>query len=569
MNRFTSLYQSLDEAAGNKVRDAALYAYFDGISSEEASWAIHLLSGGKINAGRHRIATTKELREWISELTGLPLWLVEDSYRHVGDLAETLALLVAAREGDEQHHIMPLPQGVGWRVPDASSSLTEWVQAFLLPLASESVETRKTAVQWAWLRLHGVSRLVFNKLLTGSLRVGVSRRTLQSVLARRAGLSTADMAHRMVGEWMPSPASFEALMDTSVSAQALDKPYPFFLASPLQADVVSLGDVADWQAEWKWDGIRVQLVRREGFSPYLWSRGEERLDGRFPELESKAEQLPQGVVLDGELIAWDAQTHCPRAFIALQKRIQKRKPSAKLLQEVPVRILFYDLLERDGEDWRARPLAERRQALEELISHTQADAAAGADAAADNPLLPLFALSPALSFRDWSEFKALREQAADHHAEGVMLKSLKSTYQEGRRRGDWWKWKLDPFTVDAVLIYAQSGSGRRSTLHTDYTFAVWNGDGVLVPIAKAYSGLTDAEILKLDRWIRAHTLERFGPVRSVKAEQVFEIGFEAVNRSSRHKSGVAVRFPRILRWRDDKTVQEADTLATLQSLCRE
>ena len=310
----------------------------------------------------------------------------------------------------------------------------------------------------------------------------------------------------------------------------------------------------EWLAEWKWDGIRVQLIRREGHPPYLWSRGEERLDGRFPELETQALHLPAGVVLDGELLAWDEEQRLPRPFVALQKRIQKRKPSARLQQEVPIHIVFYDLLEMDGKDWRPRPLQERRSALQHLLQSTSQ---------------PSFQLSPEVNFSDWSELAELRNASASHHAEGLMLKQHSSPYLEGRKRGAWWKWKVDPFTIDAVLVYAQSGSGRRSTLHTDYTFAVWNEEGVLVPVAKAYSGLTDAELARMDKWIRSHTLERFGPVRSVQPEKVFEIAFEAVNRSSRHKSGVAVRFPRILRSREDKTAAEADHLQTLLALCRE
>lgn len=553
MNRFTALYMELDQASGSKAREAALQAYFAGAGSAEASWAIHVLVGGKVNAGRQRIAKTTELRAWVSELTGLPLWLVEDSYRQVGDLAETLALLVAPLKAGQRPEVCA---GAAWQVPESGTPLDAWIERFLLPLAAEPPEVRKAAVQAAWLRLDAASRFVFNKLLTGSLRVGVSRRTVQLSLARLAGVPVADMAHRMVGEWQPAPQAYEALMDTQLSARALDKPYPFFLASPLPAAAEALGDPALWQAEWKWDGIRVQLVRRKGQAAYLWSRGEERLDGRFPELEAQAAQLPAGLVLDGELLAWDEAERLPRPFVALQKRIQKRRPSARLLAEVPVRILFYDLLELDGQDWRPRPLSARRAELERLLGQVQSTA-------------PLLALSPLIGFGDWGALAQLREQSAARHAEGLMLKALASAYQEGRRRGDWWKWKTDPFAIDAVLIYAQSGSGRRSTLHTDYTFAVWSDGGALVPVAKAYSGLTDAEILKLDKWIRAHTVERFGPVRSVVPALVFEIGFEAVNRSARHKSGVAVRFPRILRWRDDKTAGQADKLSALQALCRD
>ncbi len=559
MNRFVALYQALDEASGTRERELALQHYFAQVGAAEASWAVYILSGGKVNTGKHRVAKTTELREWVSELTQLPRWLVDDSYRQVGDLAETIALLVAAREKQGQGVASPdlssqaidVPQ-----VPDNDSRLDDWTERFLVPLAAQDLETRKRAIQATWLRLDTASRLVFNKLLTGSLRAGVSKRSLQNSLAPLVGVSAADMAHRMVGEWQPTAQAFEMLMNPDINAQLLDKPYPFYLASPLAQDLAELGEPHDWLAEWKWDGIRVQLVRRQGHAPYLWSRGEERLDGRFPELEEAAAALPQGLVLDGELLAWDSEAQIPQGFGKLQRRIQKRKPSARLLQETPVRILFYDLLEFNGEDWRQRPLQERRAKVQDVLASLEPS---GSD---------VFGLSPQVPFEHWEQLALLRASASQQHAEGLMLKSLASPYKEGRRRGDWWKWKLDPFSIDAVLIYAQAGSGRRSTLHTDYTFAVWNGDA-LVPVAKAYSGLTDAEILRLDKWIRANTLERFGPVRSVTPSLVFEIAFEGVNRSSRHKSGVAVRFPRIARWREDKTAQDADHLSTLLQLCNE
>ncbi|MGH8078861.1 MAG: cisplatin damage response ATP-dependent DNA ligase, partial [Lysobacter sp.] len=328
-------------------------------------------------------------------------------------------------------------------------------------------------------------------------------------------------------------------------------PYPFFLASPLEAARGSLGPIEGWLLEWKWDGIRLQLIRRQG-EVALWSRGEERLDGRFPEIEAAASTLPRDCVLDGELLGWRGDAEQPLPFTALQTRIQRRKPGAKTLAATPVQVLAYDLLELDGEDWRARPLAQRRDALEGLLT-------AHGD--------PRLRLSPSVQVNSWEAAAILRRGARERGVEGLMLKRLASVYQSGRRRGDWWKWKIDPLTIDAVLIYAQSGHGRRSTLFTDYTFALWEGD-VLLPVAKAYSGLDDKEILNLDRWIRAHTVERFGPVRAVEPVHVFELGFEAVNRSSRHKSGIAVRFPRILRWRHDKPASEADRLDTLRALAR-
>nr|MDQ3057770.1 cisplatin damage response ATP-dependent DNA ligase [Pseudomonadota bacterium] len=317
----------------------------------------------------------------------------------------------------------------------------------------------------------------------------------------------------------------------------------------------ALGDIDDWLLEWKWDGIRLQLIRRDG-EVALWSRGEERLDGRFPEIESAAALLPRDCVLDGELLAW-REGDAPMPFTALQTRIQRLKPGAKTLKDTPVRVQVYDLLELDGDDWRERPLSDRRAALEALVASIPDPEAGGAR----------FALSPRVQASDWVTAATLRSGARERGVEGLMLKRLSSPYQAGRRRGDWWKWKIDPLTIDAVLLYAQSGHGRRSTLYTDYTFGLWDGD-TLVPVAKAYSGLDDNEILALDKWIRAHTLERFGPVRSVQAHHVFELGFEAVNKSGRHKSGIAVRFPRILRWRKDKPMSEADRLDTLRALAR-
>ena len=554
MNRFATLYQALDQAGGNKAREQALQAYFAQVDAAEASWAIFVLAGGKINAGKNRMASTTELRAWLGALVQLPDWMVDDCYRQVGDLAETLALLVEAERARAQVAAPPPSLANAWQIPSTDSNLLQWVEGFLLPLVQEPASVRQQAIQATWLQLDAWSRFVFNKLLTGSLRVGVSKRMLQTSLAPLAGISPADMAHRMIGEWLPVPASYVALMHPETDAQALNKPYPFYLASPLQEPVESLGTEADWLAEWKWDGIRVQLIRRAGQTPYLWSRGEERLDGRFPELEAQALQLPAGVVLDGELLAWDRENALPRPFVALQKRIQKRSPSAKLQKDVPVHILFYDLLELDGHDLRAQPLQMRREALQQLL---------------DTAAAPGLQISPEVPYSQWQDLAAVREQSTAMNAEGLMLKQRSAPYLEGRKRGAWWKWKVDPFTIDAVLIYAQSGSGRRSTLHTDYTFAVWNEEGALVPVAKAYSGLTDAELKKMDKWIRSHIIERFGPVRSVQPELVFEIAFEAVNRSSRHKSGVAVRFPRILRWREDKKPADADHLHALLALCKE
>lgn len=538
MRRFAALYTELDRSTATLDKRAALVAYFRDAPPRDAAWALHLLAGGKVAGPKRRIAGTRELREWIAAEAGLPDWLVDDSYDQVGDLAETLALLLDDPAG-----------------PAPDLGLADWIETRLLPVANQAPEVRRAVVTDAWRSLCFEERLAFNKLLTGALRVGVSQRLVQQALAELSGVDIARIAQRMLGAWAPTPAFVRDLLSAEALPGDRQQPYPFFLASPLELEAEAspgerLGAIDDWLLEWKWDGIRLQLIHRDA-EPALWSRGEERLDGRFPEIEAAAASLPRRCVIDGELLAW-ADGEAPLPFTALQKRIQRLKPGAKTLADTPVRVLAYDLLELDGEDLRERPLDARRALLAGLL------AAHGE---------PRIALSPEVRAADWAAAAALREASRERGVEGLMLKRRGSAYQAGRRRGDWWKWKVDPLTVDAVLLYAQSGHGRRSTLYTDYTFGLWDGDA-LVPVAKAYSGLDDQEILALDRWIRANTLERFGPVRSVPAHHVFELGFEAVNRSSRHKSGVAVRFPRILRWRHDKPVAEADRLDALKALAR-
>lgn len=529
MKRFAALYRELDRSTATLDKRAALVAYFRDAPPADAAWALWLLSGGKLS----RIANTRELHEWIVDESGLPGWLVEESHAHVGDLAETLSLLL----DDPVLAALERP-------------LSEWIERHLLPVTAQAPELRRDAVLEGWRTLPADERLLFNKLLTGALRVGVSQRLVQQALAELSGLDIALLAQRMLGAWTPTTDFLRDLLSSQPLASDRQQPYPFFLASPLEVEPSALGSIDDWLLEWKWDGIRLQLLRRDG-EVVLWSRGEERLDGRFPEIEAVAATLPFDAVLDGELLGW-REGDAPLPFTALQTRIQRRKPGAKVLADTPARVLAYDLLELRGQDLRERPLHERRRMLEDVVAQFDGRG---------------IVVSPRVEARDWNQAAQLRAQARERGVEGLMLKRADSPYRSGRRRGDWWKWKIDPLTVDAVLMYAQPGSGRRSTLHTDYTFGVWDGE-TLVPVAKAYSGLDDSEILQLDRWIRANTLERFGPVRVVPAQHVFELGFEAVNRSTRHKSGIAVRFPRILRWRHDKPPPEADRLDTLRALAR-
>ncbi|MBB5985070.1 ATP-dependent DNA ligase [Sphingobium lignivorans] len=531
MRRFADLFQRLDRSTGTLEKRAALVRYFRDAPPRDAAWALWLLAGNKIGGPRAKLAGSRELRAWIAETSDTPEWLVDASYDQVGDLAETLALLL-----DD-------PADASEDIP-----LATWIEDILLPVANAPEGDRRAVVERAWRTLPFGERFLFNKLLTGSLRVGVSRGLVQQALAELSGVEIALIAQRMLGAWAPSADFLAGLLSPEPQPGDMASPYPFFLASPLEQLAEALGPLEDWLVEWKWDGIRLQLIRRSG-DLALWSRGEERLDGRFPEIEAAAALLPRHAVIDGELLAWDAGD-APLPFTALQTRIQRLKPGARTLAQAPARVLAYDLLELDGTDLRDRPLTDRRAALAALL------------ATLDDRRI---ALSPEIMADDWTHAAALREMARERGVEGLMLKRRSSPYQHGRRRGDWWKWKVDPMTIDAVLIYAQSGHGRRSTLHTDYTFGLWDGDA-LVPVAKAYSGLSDAEILQVDQWVRKHTRERFGPVRSVEPELVFELAFEAVNLSRRHKSGVAVRFPRILRWRTDKPASEADRLETLKAL---
>lgn len=529
MKRFATLYAELDATTSINRKLEALTAYLDDAPDSDKIWAIALLSGRT----PRRTVTATELREWAARHAGLPLWLFEESYAVVGDLAETIA------------HVLPEPE------PGDSRSLDALMRE-IGALTGRDVAARERFVTQAWRQLAAGERLVFNKLITGGFRVGVSQKLMTRALARATGVEEAVVAERIMGDWRPGDTTFAALLSADTQGAAASRPYPFFLAHPLEADVETLGEPADWIAERKWDGIRGQLIRRAGCT-FLWSRGEELVTDRFPEIAAAGDALPDGTVIDGEILPWRGDA--PLSFQVLQTRIGRKTASRRVLADAPVVLMAYDLVERDGEDIRGRPLAERRAALADLAAHLP------------SPLA--LRLSAAVQFADWAALARVREASRAHGAEGLMLKRRDSVYGIGRRKGGWWKWKLDPFTIDAVMVYAQSGHGRRANLFTDLTFALWGGDGELVPFAKAYSGLTDAEFDELSRWVRRNTQERFGPVRRVTPFHVFEIGFEGLQRSGRHKSGLAVRFPRILRWRRDKTIASANRLRDLEALLDE
>jgi DNA ligase-1 len=523
---FARLYTTLDETTATGEKIAALAEYFRTAPAGDAAWAVHFLIGRRPK----RLVSAPKLAAWASEAAGIPPWLFEESRAMVGDLAETITLLL----------------------PDTGESndrsLSHWVEQRLLPLRGQDEAVQKQEMLGAWRELDRRERFVWNKLITGAFRVGVSGGLVERALALATGVPESAIAHRLTGGWEPTAEFFTRLCAEDVRDTDVSRPYPFFLAYPLEDPVESLGDAAQWIAEWKWDGIRSQLVRRAGRT-FLWSRGDELLNGRFPEVEEPAALLPEGTVLDGELLPWVGDRPLP--FAQLQRRIGRKALPGKILDEVPVVLVAYDLLEQAGEDLRALALAERRARLSALLAAT--------------PSAGRLILSPTVEAGDWAAMAEARERARELGAEGLMLKRLGSGYGVGRRRGDWWKWKVEPYAVDAVLMYAQAGSGRRAGLFTDYTFGVWDGER-LVAFAKAYSGLTDGEIRQVDAFIRRNTVEKHGPVRVVRPELVFELAFEGIQPSPRHKSGVAVRFPRIARWRTDKRPEEADSLATVRSL---
>jgi len=545
MKAFADLYRELDASTSSLAKQAALQRYLRAAPARDAAWAVYFLAGGK----PRQLAPTRLLREQARLAAGLPEWLFDESYEAVGDLAETIALL------------LPAPQTV------LELPLADWMEQHLLALRGQAPEALARVLQEHWRMLAAAQRLVYFKLITGAFRVGVSKLQVTQALAAVSGVDAKLIAQRLMGYThigaRPTAADYAALIAADEGAGGSGmrggQPYPFFLAHPFnlpleQFDAV-LGPADGWLVEWKWDGIRAQLVKREG-QVSVWTRGEELVSDRYPELQAMGEGLPDGTVLDGEILVWRDGRAQP--FAELQQRIGRKTLSAKLLRELPVVLCVYDLLEEEGADLRALPQHARRARLEQLI------------AAHAHPQLEL---SPLLRGADWAELARQREQARALGVEGMMLKRLDAQYGVGRTKdvGVWWKWKIDPLSVDAVLIYAQRGHGRRASLYSDYTFAVWNGPQddparQLVPFAKAYSGLTDAEMRAVDAVIRKTTVETFGPVRSVTPTMVFELGFEGIAASKRHKSGIAVRFPRMLRRREDKPVEEADTLATLQAL---
>ncbi|MBK7410003.1 MAG: ATP-dependent DNA ligase [Saprospirales bacterium] len=525
MKNFAQLFAQLDQTAKAPEKVAALVSYFESAEASDKLWTIAMLS----RRPPGRVLTTAVLRKWALEYANLPNWLFEESYKMVGDLAETIALILPPAAGGEEH------------------TLSYWID-FARALAENEESEKKHAVFKAWSYMPPDERFLFNKLLTGGLRLGMSQKLMIMALAQHTGLEENLVAHRLISEWSPDESSFEELLFQGEEEAALSKPYPFFLAYPLEQDPQKLGEVHEWQFERKWEGIRAQLIIRQG-QLFVWSRAEELLTDKFPEYHSLLESLPNGIALDGEILPFkDGQ---PLPLNELHTRLVRKSVTKKALQETPVIFKAYDVLEWQGSDLRTKPLTARRELLEQLA-----------------PAGEVLHVSELLEIESWEEAMQERDKAREYHCGGLMIKRKSSPYRSGRKQGDWWKYKVPPFTIDAVLLYAQRGDGRKANLYTEFTFAVWDEEGQLVPFTKTGSGLTESELFELTEWVRKNTVERFGPVRSVKPEFVFEIEFDGIDRSTRHKSGVTLRAPRVVRWRRDGKVEEAGRLTGLREMLK-
>jgi len=561
MKQFAQLIRTIDGTNKTNLKVTALTDYFKTAPDDDKLWTIAILSHRRPK----RPANTTLMREWATDISGIPMWLFEESYHIVGDLAETIALILPTTN------------------ESSDKSLAQIIQE-LIELRAKDEADKKAYLQENWLKLNYYERFCFNKIMTGGFRIGVSQKLMTRALAQATGIDKDVLAHKLMGSWTGENTTFKELIYEDNEVAMRGKPYPFYLAYAVEDEVSDLGDVSQWRAEHKWDGIRSQTIIRAN-ELFVWSRGEELVTDKYPEFQAFLGKIPDGTVIDGEILPYKNGEILN--FNDLQKRIGRKTVGKKLLEDVPVIIMAYDLMEWQGKDIREKPFIERRNLLEQLLidiknndkqiphhvrnnnkeserSETEKVSFSSSSSSSNSNEAPIL-LSETMNFKSWEEMAVERSLSRKRKSEGLMLKRKDSPYLVGRKKGDWWKWKVDPLTIDAVLTYAMRGHGRRANLYTDYTFGLWQ-DGELVTFAKAYSGLTDAEFKKIDAWIKKNTLERFGPVRSVTPHHVFEIAFEGIAPSKRHKSGVATRFPRIVRWRQDKPMEEANTLDDLKAL---
>jgi DNA ligase-1 len=528
LKEFAHLITSIDQS--NKTNDKvnALKNYFKVANDKDKIWTLALFTHRKPK----RTVNTSLLKEWVTEWTGIPEWLFQESYHVVGDLAETIALLLTSN---------------GAKGKEVDNPLSYYIET-LINLRDKTIDEKKEHLEIIYEELDPQERFVFTKIITGGWRLGVSQNLITKALSEAFEIDKAILAHRLMGDWSPENFTFQELILEESQNDLASRPYPFCLAHPIETtEIQSDLNPTKWQAEWKWDGIRGQIIKRSN-EVFIWSRGEELITEKFPELEEMAKSLPNGTVLDGEIIAF--KNGVPLSFSVLQTRIGRKSITKNLINKAPIVFICYDLIENQGTDIRTEALSSRNELLTNLISQINH---------------PFLLASESIKFSDWEELIEIRKKSRSLKTEGLMLKKKESIYEAGRKRGSWWKWKIAPLTIDGVMIYAQKGHGRRADLYSDYTFAVWN-ENELIPFAKAYSGLTDAEMKKVDAFVKKNTKEKFGPVRTVTPKLIFEIAFEGIQASNRHKSGIALRFPRIKRWRHDKSVSDANKLSDLQEL---
>ncbi|MEP6594867.1 MAG: ATP-dependent DNA ligase, partial [Ginsengibacter sp.] len=469
LTMFAALVTQISSSTKTNDKLEALAEYFTLAEDKDKVWVIAIFSGRR----PRRIVSSTLLSEWCIELANLPPWLFSECYSMVGDLGETIALL--------------LPESLSKE--DKGESLSYYLEKFI-EIEKQDEAIRKKFILDSWQQMNNSERFVFNKLITGNFRIGVSQKMMVNALSKIVELSSSVIAHRISGNWDPVTTTFAQLLTEDNISTDDSKPYPFYLAYALEEEPETLGDPSDWQAEWKWDGIRGQMIKRNN-ELYVWSRGEELMTDKFPEYFILKDLLPDGVVLDGEIIP--AENGKPLPFAVLQTRIGRKNITKKQLLDAPICFFAYDLLEYERVDWRDKPLSERRKQLEKILAPIRQRS---------------IQLSEVISFTNWNELADVRRTSREMNSEGIMLKRKNSIYQVGRKRGDWWKWKIDALTIDCVMVYAQKGSGRRSGLYTDYTFAVKDGDKLVV-FTKAYSGLTDKEFAQVDNFVKRNSIEKF------------------------------------------------------------
>ncbi len=541
LKKFSELFGDLDSINSTNNKIEVLKNYFLSNDPIDNSWAIYLLTG----KSNKRFISGRYLKNLFSQIYEYPQWLIDTCYLKVGDSAEVITLLLKNKTNSRKKKL-------------SNISLNELLSETIPALSKLNEVEKNLEIKHLWETLPEDNHLIFNKILTGTFRVGVSIGLITKSISKLINIEEEIISHRLMGDFKPSIDSYEFLTKKNINLQELNsKPFPFLLANTIE-DKIFKNSINDFQFEWKYDGIRMQLIKRSG-NVSLWTRGQELVNESFPELVEKMSHIKDDFVLDGELLVWNFKEQIAYDFSLLQKRINRKSPSRSIQMKYPIIFIAYDLLEINGRDIREIKLENRRIELEKYFSEWQIKT--------ENNISDILKICDLIFPKDWPDALTFKEKSRENNTEGLIIKKKTSIYSSGRKKGIWWKYKVDPMQLDAVLIYAKGGSGRRAGLYTDYSFALWK-DKELIKFASAYSGLTNIEIKELDKWIRKNTIEKFGPVRSLKPEMVFEISFEKIQISKRHKSGIAVRFPRITKWRKDKKINDADSLENAYELMK-